>query len=147
MSTQTLIHTPPLWERGMKYLNPFVVGLLRSPLHGLVSNHLLVITVRGRKSGKLYHAPVEYHQDGNQIVVISEARRVWWRNLLGDADVMLHLRGFDVHAVGSVITDPVAVSNAAIEIFHFSPVRAMEFAEKKVLLRLRLSAVPMGHAS
>lgn len=146
MSAQSVAHTPPLWVRAMKIVNPLVVGMLRSPLHGLVSNHLLVITLRGRKSGKLYHAPVEYLQDGNQIIVISHASRVWWRNLIGTADVMLHLRGFDVHAVGTAILAQDAIASAAQEIYHLSPERAAKFAHNKVLLRLRLSALPMTHA-
>ena len=39
--------------------------ILRSPLHGMVSKYLTLITFTGRKSGKNYTTPVSYSQDDN----------------------------------------------------------------------------------
>ena len=75
--------------------NPFVQLILKSPLHGLFSAALLLITYRGRKTGKEYTLPVQYAQDGKHIYIIPGApeQKTWWRNLKGGADVRLVVRG------------------------------------------------------
>jgi deazaflavin-dependent oxidoreductase (nitroreductase family) len=76
-------------------LNPLFTALLRSPLHGLLSPGLLLLTVTGRKSGRCYTIPVGYQRDGDDLVVIvSEARRKqWWRNYYEPGPVTVRLRG------------------------------------------------------
>jgi hypothetical protein len=62
-----------------KFANPFVRLILRSPLHGLMSAALLLISYRGRKSGRKYSLPVQYVQDGNQIYIVPDApeQKTW----------------------------------------------------------------------
>jgi hypothetical protein len=43
------------WQR--QYY-PFVVALLRSPLHGFMDRSTLLLTYTGHKSGKAYTTPV-----------------------------------------------------------------------------------------
>ncbi len=78
-----------------KILNPFVRLILRSPLHGMLSGALLLITYQGRKSGRLYTLPVQYVQSGDVIYIAPGApsRKTWWRNLRGGAPVQIRLRG------------------------------------------------------
>jgi len=57
-----------------QFWNRWVIWLLQSPLHGLVSQGMLLITVTGRKSGKTYTTPVEYRQE-NQCITTSSAVR------------------------------------------------------------------------
>lgn len=78
-----------------KIANPFVTLILRSPLHAWMSAALLLITYRGRKSGKEYTLPVQYVQDGNHIYIVPgyAEKKVWWRNLKGGADVQVTLKG------------------------------------------------------
>lgn len=45
-----------------RLVNPLMKLLLRSPLHGLVSKRLMLLTMTGRKSGKQYSIPVGYTQ-------------------------------------------------------------------------------------
>jgi hypothetical protein len=54
-----------LWRRGGRNIYSatatfFVIGLLRSPLHRLASGSLLLITSRGRSSGRRFTIPVMY---------------------------------------------------------------------------------------
>ena len=42
------------------WFNPMITWLLRSPLHGLVSKSIMLITYKGRKSSKEYTTPVNY---------------------------------------------------------------------------------------
>lgn len=67
--------------------------MLRSPLHGLVSDHLLLLTVTGSKSGTEYTFPVGYEQDGETLYVTTYGTN-WWKNLRGGGqDVTVRLRG------------------------------------------------------
>jgi deazaflavin-dependent oxidoreductase (nitroreductase family) len=75
-----------------KYLlNPLMKRILRSRAHSLVSDNLLLLTFRGRKSGRAYTTPVSYVQEGETLLLMTESP--WWRNLEGGADVTVQLRG------------------------------------------------------
>src|SRR5205807_3639321 len=45
--------------------NPVLRMVLSSPLHPLVSRHLALITVTGRRSGRRHTFPVAYREEGN----------------------------------------------------------------------------------
>jgi deazaflavin-dependent oxidoreductase (nitroreductase family) len=87
---------PPLLNKTMKFV-------LRSPLHGMVSNYLTLITFTGRKSGKTYTTPVSYFQKDHQVCVFTHAN--WWKNLQGGAPVTLRLRGKEVKGNAESIPD------------------------------------------
>ncbi len=91
-------------------LNRVIPLVLRSPLHGLLSKNLMLLTYTGRKSGRRYTIPVSYFMpgDGEAIRVFSNQR--WWRNLRGGASVTLRLRGSDVDAVAEVIEERETVA-------------------------------------
>jgi hypothetical protein len=91
-----------------KIANPFVRLILRSPLHGLMSAGLLLISYRGRKSGKEYTLPVQYTQDGKKIYIIPgmPEQKTWWRNLKGGLPVRLTLRGQVVNGNGIILEQP-----------------------------------------
>ena len=78
-----------------KIVNPLVRFILRSPLHGMMSNSLLIITCCGRKTGREYYLPVQYAQAGNIIYIVPgmPEQKTWWRNLNEAAPVKLTLRG------------------------------------------------------
>jgi deazaflavin-dependent oxidoreductase (nitroreductase family) len=78
-----------------KIVNPMVGLILRSPLHGLMSGSLLIISCCGRKTGREYHLPVQYAQAGKILYIVPgmPERKTWWRNLKEAAPVKLTLRG------------------------------------------------------
>ncbi|MFB6353571.1 MAG: nitroreductase/quinone reductase family protein [Halobacteriales archaeon] len=104
--------TPPLpgwvFER---LVNPLVAGLLRSPLHGLASDALMLVTYTGRQSGRTYTTPVGYEAVDGTLYVTSQTDRVWWRNLRGGADVTVRLRGEVREGHAAVIEDDAAVAD------------------------------------
>lgn len=75
--------------------NRVVRGILRSPLHGLASRRLALITVTGRRTGRRYTIPVGYRQEGDRVTigVAWPGRKVWWRNLSDGGAVRMRLRG------------------------------------------------------
>jgi deazaflavin-dependent oxidoreductase (nitroreductase family) len=88
-----------------KIANPFVRLILRSPLHGMMSAAVLLITYRGRKSGKEYTLPVQYVQDGNHIYMVPgfPEKKTWWRNLKGGMSVRLTLKGKTLSGNGTLL--------------------------------------------
>lgn len=94
----------------MKIGNGTITFLLRTPFHKLVSRNTMLVTVKGRKSGKLYTTPVNYIQDHEDIYVTSQKDRTWWKNLRNGAEAVLRLRGQDVKAAGEVVEDEPGVS-------------------------------------
>jgi deazaflavin-dependent oxidoreductase (nitroreductase family) len=92
----------------MRTGNLIFAGILRSPLHGMISKNFMLVSVTGRKSGKIYTTPVNYHRQDEALRVVSQSERTWWRNLRGEgARVMLRLQGKDVVAWGRVLeTEP-----------------------------------------
>ena len=92
---------PPIVNHTMKLV-------LRSPLHGMVSKSILLITFTGRKSGKAYTTPVSYSQSGDQVTIFTHAN--WWKNLRSDTPVTLRLRGQELQG----LPQPVAEDKQAI---------------------------------
>lgn len=93
------------FDRIMTRVNPLVVALLRSPLHGIASKGLLLLTVTGRRTGRRYTIPVGYQMDGDRyVILVSKARRrSWWRNYIDPGPVELHVRGQDLRGQGWVV--------------------------------------------
>jgi hypothetical protein len=86
-------HAPfALWNRSG---NRLVAVLLRSALHPLVSRHLALISVTGRRTGAVHTFPVGFRESGDvlTIPVMLPQRKLWWRNLRDGAPVSLRLRG------------------------------------------------------
>lgn len=79
--------------------NSFMIGLMRSPLHGLVSGSMMVLNYTGQKSGKAYAVPVNYYRLGDgRLVTLSLPGRSWWRNFNAGGALTLRLQGQDVAA-------------------------------------------------
>jgi deazaflavin-dependent oxidoreductase (nitroreductase family) len=93
-----------------RFGNLLVIGLLRSPLHRLASGSLLLITYRGRRSGRRFTIPVMYAERGGTLTVFvgrSEGKQ-WWRNLRGGAEVEVRLRGRRLRGQAEVVGDSAA---------------------------------------
>ena len=103
-------------------INPVMCAILRSPLHGLFSNSIMIIGFRGRKSGKGYATPVRYVRMGDTIRCYSSADTLWWRNLRGGAEVTLRVAGKDGRYFATVTeNDPDALSTALSHYFSIYP--------------------------
>ncbi|MFH1185885.1 MAG: nitroreductase/quinone reductase family protein, partial [Chloroflexota bacterium] len=89
--------------------NDFVKLILRSPLHGLAGNTML-ITISGRKSGKPITIPVKYCRNGNTLWILSTRTRKWWRNIPPGSRVQVHLHGRELVGTVKVLLDEAAVA-------------------------------------
>lgn len=99
---------PPLPEFAYGIVNPLMKLVLRSPLHGLVSDGLALITFTGRKSGNEYTTPVGYHEYGDRVLVFNDSG--WWRNMVDGAPVELLIRGEWRRGTGTALPDSRATA-------------------------------------
>jgi deazaflavin-dependent oxidoreductase (nitroreductase family) len=121
--------------------NSTMKGVLRSALHGLVSSRAMLITVSGRKTGRLYTTPVNYVREGDTITVVSRKGRVWWKNLRGGAPVTVRIRGQDLTGTAEVVEDDHEAIVRALLALHprYSPQRAAERARDRVVVRITVA--------
>lgn len=90
-------------SRSQRILNRIMRGILRSPLHPMMSGRILVINVTGRKTGKLYRLPVGYVEHDGAILIGTAGK--WRRNLPAHPQVTVLLHGKQRQATAEVITD------------------------------------------
>ena len=57
------------------WFNPIMASLLRSPLHRWLSRNTMLISVRGRKTGRMLTTPVNYVRVGDELLVVSRGVR------------------------------------------------------------------------
>ena len=96
MSEQESSTIPP-------FINRLMSGVLRSPLHGIASRSVMLITFSGRKSGKIYTTPISYLREGDMVTAFSHAR--WTKNLAGGAPVTLNIKNKEYHGQGDIVAD------------------------------------------
>ena len=99
---------PPIPKWAYTIVNPTMAAILRSPMHRILSNSLMLLTFQGRKSGKRYTIPVGYMQQGNRLYIFSHAG--WWKNLPGQ-QITLRLRGKDVPGTARRLEDKQAIAD------------------------------------
>lgn len=95
--------SPPAPKLLYEVANPVMKALLRSPLHGIVSDSLILLTFTGRKTGRTYTTPVGYQQHGDRLTVFTHGD--WWKNLRGGRSVTVLLRGERRAGVARPVTD------------------------------------------
>ena len=78
-------------RRPPKFANSIATFLLRSPLHGMMSSFLVLLTFTGRKSGKQYTIPVGYGRKGNTLSIFTDNK--WYKNLQANPEVKVRLQG------------------------------------------------------
>jgi hypothetical protein len=103
-------------------INPIMKFLLRSPLHGILSDSIMIIGFTGRKSGRQYETPVRYVRMAGNIRCYSSDDTMWWRNLRGGARVTLRIAGKDRPYFATVTeNDPATIREALIHYFSIYP--------------------------
>jgi hypothetical protein len=98
---------PPLPKWAYGIVNPAMMAVLRSPLHGLLSGSLMILIFEGRKSGKRYQIPVGYMEEGGKLYLFSHA--AWAKNFRDGAPVGVRLRGELRRGTARLTTDPALI--------------------------------------
>lgn len=95
----------------LKVVNPIIRFVLQSRLHPVLSKQLMLLHVRGRRSGRVYVVPVGRHQLRGLLVASAGGR--WKRNLAGGGQLKVTLDGRRLTARGELVED----SHEVAEIF------------------------------
>src|SRR5581483_7672431 len=86
MAVDTTPAGPPSISKSARTLIKVVYvllsAILRSPFHAKLSQRFMLLSFKGRKSGKKYTLLVGYQREGEALEVISP--RNWWKNLRGE---------------------------------------------------------------
>ncbi len=94
---------PPKWV--FKFLvNPIMRTILRSPARGKMAGMLMLLTFKGRKSGKLYTTPIGYKRTGKDMIEVF-TDSPWWVNLKGGAPVMMLINGKTIKGYAEPVDD------------------------------------------
>jgi deazaflavin-dependent oxidoreductase (nitroreductase family) len=101
--------------------NDFMIWLLRSPLHGMLSNSMMLITIAGRKTGQKYTLPVNYYRENGSFWVLTSRDRTWWRNVRDGANVSLLLRRQPVRAFAETELESKSVERLLCEYLKHIP--------------------------
>lgn len=105
--------------------NTVVAGLLRSPLHRLLSGSTDLVRYTGRRSGRQFVTPTQYAPRGDDVLILVGRPEVktWWRNFTtdGDIDLLVRRRWLPMTARAVIgADDPVTITpllNAYLERF------------------------------
>ena len=80
-------------KRLYRVINPVVKKILRSPLHGVLSQNTLLLEFTGRKSGRKLSTPVSYHSSDGIAHCFTRKSFVWWKNLNSAESVYVTIKG------------------------------------------------------
>ena len=103
--------------------NDFVKFFLRTPLHIFMGDTML-ITVKGRKTGREYSTPVGFYRENDRLWVLSSRDRTWWRNLRGGANVQLLLKGRNLSGHAKIVADESEVKKQIADYIQHVPMAA-----------------------
>lgn len=92
--------------------NAIMGWLIKSPFGKLMGESLAVITVTGRKTGRLISTPINVARKGDRFTTTSTRERTWWRNLRGGAGADLHVGGRDFRVIATVFESDEEVKRA-----------------------------------
>ena len=84
-------------------INRLMKIVLRSPFHFFLSSNILLITFRGRKTGRKFSTPVRYTRDDRVVHLFSSPHANWWKNIVRGAEVSATIRRENLVCQGTVL--------------------------------------------
>lgn len=101
----------------LSLLNPLVIFLANTPLHFLFSHNIVVLKIKGVRSGKLYTIPVSYLKTKSGIICMTESGGLWWKNLRLGQQIEIQLAGKGLSAYATVEANEMGKIATALEKF------------------------------
>lgn len=96
-----------LQARAMGLLNIPMRRVLGAPFPTPLGGRLMLATITGRRSGRIYSQPLSYVRDGELLLTPGGGR--WTLNLVDGPAVPIRLRGRDIVARPELVSDPEEV--------------------------------------
>ncbi len=101
--------------------NGFISWVLHSPLHGILSQGMMLITVTGRKTGKKFTLPVGYYCEERALWILTRRNQTWWRNVEYGAEVSLLMKRKRFRAFAEADLDDASVEQQMHEYIRHVP--------------------------
>ena len=82
------------------------IFLLRRGWMGGAGDYIMIITTKGRKTGKKRSVPISYLKNGDEIIAFNN-RGIsnWYRNLKADPRALLEIKGEKIEVTASLVTE------------------------------------------
>jgi len=128
-----------------KLANPLNALILRSPLHGLLSQRIMLAIYTGRKSGKRLQNPAAYFRErADTIRCFTETDRQWWRNIIDGQAFTARVAGKDYTARAAVVSlaDDEMKRLLAESYRGMSEEQIRQMIRKPMMLRITLGESP-----
>jgi hypothetical protein len=106
-SPAVFVSHPP--EALLRAINPVMRFLLGTPLAGSARKQMMVVSFKGRKTGRPYSLPLSAHVIDNQLYALTPAP--WKNNFRDGADAEVLHDGKKTSMRGELITDPAVVAD------------------------------------
>ncbi|TDO08184.1 hypothetical protein EV580_5756 [Mycobacterium sp. BK086] len=138
MADQTAAITPaPPPDAIMRAVNPLMRYLLRTPLVGGLRKQFMVLSFKGRKTGRDFNIPVSaHHIDGDLYALIGS---VWKVNFRGGGSASVLVDGRERAMRGELIED----REATADLFHRCAVSyGVKRAQRMMGLQFRDDRIP-----
>ena len=74
-------------------INPLMAGVLQSPIHRLASSSVLLLSFKGRRSGRYLRMPLRYLPLEDELHCFTTEDARWWRNFEQPTPVDTLVRG------------------------------------------------------
>ncbi|WP_166902406.1 hypothetical protein [Mycobacterium sp. DL440] len=102
----TVAHPP---KAMLRVVNPALRFMLRTPLAGAARRQFMVLTVRGRKTGRQYAIPLSAHHIDHTLYALTDA--AWKHNFRDGATAEVLHDGQTTTMHGELITDRATVAD------------------------------------
>jgi hypothetical protein len=96
-------------EKLLHAVNPVMRFLLGTPLAGPARKQMMVVTFKGRKTGRQYSLPLSAHVIDDQLYALTSA--LWKNNFRDGADAEVLHDGKRTRMRGELVTDPAVVGD------------------------------------
>ena len=96
-----------------------------------VGQGVALLQFTGRRTGTTYEIPVSYHQDGDEVTIVTKRIRRWWHNFETPHEVVLRLAGRDYFGKAEVETDMAAVADFMMGYLEKRPIDAKAYGLAK----------------
>jgi deazaflavin-dependent oxidoreductase (nitroreductase family) len=105
IETNAGTNKPPKISGFQKFGLAMQVFLLRRGWMGPASNFLMVITTKGRKTGREATIPISYKRDGNDLIGLNPGNSNWFRNVLVSKEATLEVQGEKIKVNAQLVED------------------------------------------
>ena len=108
-----------------RFINPFVIVILKSPIHFILSHQILLFRVIGRKSKKIYEIPASYAHINDALVCVTLRENLWWKNFIDIENQDIYFKGKKINKKISInFSDDNFVREKLKELIEHNPIDA-----------------------